>query len=404
MYLLLPAQIESVVSFRGSFLSIPDFASGDALLRDLTVSMFDKGSESHSKFEMAELLEDRGAQVSMSSDGVLIRVSGRALRDDVPLVLRLVGEQLREPALETEEFIKVKERFTAALRRSLVDTGSISDGALSRRLFREEHPNFIQRAEDELERLAEITVGDICDYYKRNRRLEDWRLVLVGDIEWAEVESEVPEAFGLATPVLDHFSVPIALGEKDPGRESIFVADRDNIDVRFGHVLPVTRLDEAYLPLYIAAFILGGNFSARLMAVIRDQLGLTYGIHAGLSGFAPEYHGMWGVSLTLSRENLDRGIEATLDQINRFVDSGITENELEEKTTTIAGSYKVGLSTTGALADTLLRNAERGRNVEFLDRYPDWVRSVALEDVNEAIGRFFQPDALHITMAGSIDQ
>ena len=403
-YLLLPAPVESVVSFRGSYLSCPAFERGEALVRDLAVSLFDKGTKSHSKFEMAELLEDRGAQISITSDGVRVRVFGRALREDIPLVLSLLGEQLREPSFLADEFELVKERFIAALRRSLVDTGALASGALCRRLYHEAHPNFIPRAEDELEQLSGITVEEVKDYFSRNRQMIDWRLALVGDLDWGEVASAATQAFETANPTTMDLSFPVDKSSIDPGREAIYVADKENIDVQFGHIVPIIRVDESYLPLYIGSYILGGNFSARLMSIIRDRMGLTYGIHCGLSGFTAEHHGTWGISVTLSRDNLDKGVEATMEEIRRFADSGVTQQELDEKKTTMTGSFKVGLSTTGALAGTLLRNAERGRDAGFLDTYPDMVRSVALDDVNGNIARFFEPDALHVTMAGSINE
>lgn len=402
-YLVLPASIESVVSFNASYLSIPVFSDGQDLIRDLTVSMYDKGTHAHTKLELAELLEDRGAQIGFYSDGLRVRIAGRALREDIPLVLQLVGEQLNQPLFHPDEFEKLKERYRAAYRRSLVDTGALAQSALSRHVFAKDHPNYIPNSEAELEHLSGITVDELEQYHEQKKGLKDWKFAIVGDISWPDIESVVTDAFGESSTIESSYDYLPAENYSVAARTEIQIADRDNIDVRFGHGVPITRLDDDFLPLTIGTFILGGNFSARLMNVVRDQMGLTYGIHSSLSGFTPEYSGMWGITVTLSRDNLDRGIEATLDQAIQFEEFGVTASELEEKQQTITGLFKVGLSTTSTLAESILGNAERGRDAGYFDRYPALVREVQLGEVNEVIRRYLDPKRLHVALAGSLD-
>jgi predicted Zn-dependent peptidase len=161
-------------------------------------------------------------------------------------------------------------------------------------------------------------------------------------------------------------------------------------------------VDPTYLPLYIGNYVLGGNFSARLMTVIRDELGLTYGIRSALSDVDVLHHGIWSISVTLAHENLERGISETLRQAREFVSGGVSDSELREKKTTITGSFKVGLSSTGAIAGALLRNAEKGRLPEYFDRFPALVDALTVDRVNETISENFDPDQLHVALAGSL--
>jgi len=115
-----------------------------------------------------------------------------------------------------------------------------------------------------------------------------------------------------------------------------------------------------------------------------------------------EYDGFWEVSVTLSAENLSAGTEQTLAEVRRFVKEGVTAEELEIKKTTIVGSYAVGLGTTSGLAHALLTNIERGFGVGYLDRFPEEVRLVTLDEVNEAIAEHLDPQRLHVATAGSI--
>jgi len=168
-----------------------------------------------------------------------------------------------------------------------------------------------------------------------------------------------------------------------------------------GHALSLRRDHEDYAALYVGNYILGGNFSARLMTTVRDERGLTYNISSGLAGVSTRYDGYWQTAVTLSHDALDEGIDATKDVISRFVEEGATADELDAKKTTITGSYTVGLATTRRLAQSVLTNAERGFSMDYLDRFPTEVEALTLEEVNDAIRRYLRPAAMHEALAGT---
>jgi len=400
--LTLHSPVEDVVSIRGSFIAQPDFGGGEELIQDLTVSLLDKGTRKHDRFAIADLLENRGAQLRFSSDGLRVRFSGRVLRKDLPDVLEVLGEQLMEPLFDEEEFVKAKVQQAAALRHALENTGAQASGALSRLLYSEAHPNYIRPADAELSRLEEISADQIRAYHARHFGSNDFILVLAGDVDADNAARVVQERFSAwpkheATPPFD-----IQASPQSTDRIEVFMPDKSNIDVRMGHPLSVLRTDPDYLRLYVGNYILGGNFSARLMATVRDEMGLTYGIHSALSGITSLYMGNWSVSVTLSQGTIERGTEATLAQMARFVQEGVTAAELDEKKTTITGSYKVGLGTTGGLAATLLHHAEQGFDVGYIDRYPAEINALKLDEVNEAIRKHFHADQVRIALAGTL--
>jgi zinc protease len=399
--LTLHSPVEDVVSFRGSFFAQPDFGSGEELVQDLTVSLLDKGTRKRDRFAIADLLENRGAQLRFSSDGLRVRFSGRALREDLTEVLAVLGEQLLEPLFDEAEFVKARAQLTAALRHSLESTGAQASGALSRLLYAKAHPNHTRSAEAELSRLQEIGPEQIRQYHTRHFGSNDLLLVLSGDVDAERAEHVVRESLGAWAP---HQAAPpfdVQASPQGVERTEVFMPDKSNIDVRMGHSLSVRRSDPDYLRLYVGNYVLGGNFSARLMATVRDEMGLTYGIHSALSGISSLYAGHWHVSVTLSQGAVERGMEATMDQMRQFVEEGIRADELDEKQTTINGSYKVGLGTTGGLAAVLLHHAEQGFDAGYIDQYPLEVNALTLDEVNEAIRTHFHPEHMRVALAGT---
>ena len=400
--LQLPVTVPQVVRWHGSFASNPDLTNGDELIQVVLASLLDKGTQKRDRFELSDELECRGAAISVGSAGVRMAFMGRAMTHDVPEVMALMAETLREPLLDEGEFVKVKGRVQASVEQARDSTAVQADGALCRRLFSRSHPSHIRSVDDVLAALDSMTIDAVRYYFKRHVGANGLTLVVTGDISMAAAEKAVDAAFsdwGLHNAVQSHET---AIKPADPGTEHVDMADKPALDVRLGHTVPIARADPNWLPLHIGSFILGGNFSARLMRHIRDKLGLTYGISARLRGMRGKAQGYFATQMTLSQENLARGINEVRQMIRAFVDEGCSERELDDAKTTIAGAYEVGLSTTSALAAHLHNNHVLGFPVDAIDTYVDEVGDLTLEEVRDSVVRAIRPDDLHTVITGTL--
>ena len=137
------------------------------------------------------------------------------------------------------------------------------------------------------------------------------------------------------------------------------IDDKTSSDVYIGQSVNVTEDSDDYLKLMMGIYILGGNFSARLMQSVRDEQGLTYGIGSTITGCGYGTTGHWYTWGTFSPNLVDKGIKSTLNVIDKWFNEGITEKELAAKKTTLIGSFKVSLDTTSGLIDKILTNIKK---------------------------------------------
>jgi zinc protease len=170
-----------------------------------------------------------------------------------------------------------------------------------------------------------------------------------------------------------------------------------------GQPIGIDRDHDDYYPLMLGVYILGGNFSARLMQTVRDEQGLTYGIGSSIGGSSFGADGYWSTWGTFSPDLIEKGQRSTLDQINKWYENGVHEDELNSKKSTITGSYKVALDTTSGLVSKILSNAERGRPVSYLDEYVGIINNISLDQINNAISKYIDPNKLTIVCAGSFN-
>ena len=400
--LMLPTAVRDVVSFRGSFAAAPDLAADDDVALSLLANVLDKGTRQRDRFAIAEALEGRGAQISFYADGLRMGFSGRALRDDLEDVLAILAEQLRDPALDPDEVQKAVVRAEAGVRRSRESTGAQAGGALARRLYGPAHPNYVLHPDRESEAIAAVTPERLRALHDAHVGPDRLTIAFVGDVPLDVTEAAVADTLGGWAPHGRTATYEPSASPEPVGRTAVEMADRRNLDVRLGHPVALRRDSPDFLATYAAVYALGGNFSSRLMQTIRDEQGLTYGIGASLGAPSVDYDGHVRVNVTLSQENVEHGTEAVRREVAAFVEDGVPEDVLGPVRTTLAGLHVVGMATTAGLAARLLVNAERGFDVDYLDRYPDLVRALTPDEVTEALRRHVRPSELHEAVAGSL--
>jgi zinc protease len=120
-----------------------------------------------------------------------------------------------------------------------------------------------------------------------------------------------------------------------------------------------------------------------------------------LSGLDACHDGHVGISVTLSPENLERGVAVTREIVARFVDEGVSQAELGTVRTTLAGTHLVGLSTSGGTAAAVLHAVEQGLGPAYLDALPGLLAALTQEEVNLALRKHLDPAAFHLVRAGT---
>jgi len=397
--------IKDVVTITGSILGGDMFSPAtNKAVAELTADMLDEGTTRQNKFEISERLEAVGARLSFASDKYRVRFNARCLKEDIPLVIELLGEQLISPAFNESDLENLKKRRVGNLQRAKENTRAQASGRFSRIIYPESHPNYSREIDDEIADVEKTSVADLQTYHKNSYGLGNMLVVAVGDVDNAILLKALQDAFGDWTQ--SDLTIPArtsSANDISSTTQYITMEDKTSVDMFLGVPIGIDRKHEDYYALMVGNYILGGNFAARLMQTVRDQMGLTYGIYSSIGGVGNGNDGYWSVWGTFAPNLLQEGKRATLDQINNWV-KGITIEELNAKKETIKGSYKVGLATTGGLAGQILMNTEKGYEDIMLDDYPNIINQLTLNKVNAAIQKYINPNSLITVAAGTINK
>ncbi len=403
----MPMNVAEVVTIVGSLYGGDVFSpTANDPTASISCGMLDQGTLNRNKYSISGLLESVGARISFAADDYRVNFSASCLKENVALVLELLAEQLREPAFKEADLVPLQKRTIGQLRHQNESTDYRARVRLSQLLYPPEHPNYIPPIDTQIADIERIAPPDLREFHSRHYGLGSLLVVATGDIDHRELEDNLVRYFkdwqqvSITPPALDDCR---GLRDQPSVKEVVSMEDKTSVDLIIGQVVGIDREHPDYLPLNMGSYILGGNFSARLMAVVRDEEGLTYGVGSSVRGASNGKDGYWLIQGTFSPELLEKGVASVQTQLDRWVKEGVAPEELSLKKITLTGNYIVGLATTSGMATAMLDILERGKNITYIDEYVDKINALTLEEVNKAIGRYIKPGKLTTVAAGSID-
>jgi zinc protease len=401
--LIYPTGVKDVVTIHGSLPAGDALAGeGNIAVPTLTGMLLDKGTTTHDQFALAGELERVGATISFSVGNEMLEINAKCLKKDAPLVISLIAEQLRTPAFSAEELAKVKKQFAGGLQRQLESTDFRAADAFSRAVYPAGHPNRQPTTEELLAAIDSAKLADVQAFHKKFYGPAHLTLVIVGDVDVPQLKNGLEKSFAGwsgGEPILHPAR---AVSPDAPKVETVFMADKTSVSVVLGQTTGLRYSDPDYQALRLATSVLGGGgFSGRLMQTVRDKEGLTYGIYSNTANDTFS-DGDWKITATFAPTLLTKGLASTREQLAKWYDQGISEKELDYRKTNLVGSFKVSLSTTEGMAASLLAAVHRGYDQTWLDRYPQVIESLTLEQVNSAVKKHLNPENMVLIEAGTI--
>jgi zinc protease len=330
------------------------------------------------------------------------KFSGKCLRKDFSLVIGLLAEQLRTPAFSDEEFTKLQKQIAGRLQRALEQTTYRSNQAFAAAIYPPGHPNYEPSPAAFLAAVKAATVADLRAFHQKFYGPAGLTVIAVGDVDAERLQADVAQAFagwtgGVKTPAYARTTSHLDVDRN----QTVYMADKPNVSVILGQATDLRHSDPDALPLRVATSILGSGFTGRLMATVRDQEGLTYGIGARVSSDSYTT-GDWRISANFAPELLEKGLSSTQRELKSWYEKGVSAEEVARTKTNLAGSFQVGLATTDGMAETLLSTVNRGYPLSWIDEYPQKLNALTVEQVNAAIKKHLNPDNFVVIKAGTV--
>jgi zinc protease len=366
-------------------------------LAALTAELLPQGSRRKDAIQINNLIDSVGGSFSAAAGSDYSVLNLAVLKKNLPLGLSILSEVLMEPAFAPGEIARKKAEFTARLKRVEEDPRQVARLAFSRKLFGP-HP-YAYPPEGTPDSLSALSREDIQEFFTAYYRPNNATIILVGQISLEEAVSLLEEALKNWKPA----TIPAPALTQPPrmSRPVIEKIDRpiSQANIIWGH-LGIARSNPDFYALQVMNYSFGGGgFVSRLLDQIRDNLGLTYGISSSFD--ARREAGAFSITIETKNQNTNKTLEEIGRELKKLLESGLTENEIEEAKAYLTGSFPLRMDSNAKLLNLLGSIDLNDLGLNFPDRYLLLINQVTAAEILRVARKYLDPDNFLLVVVGN---
>jgi zinc protease len=366
---------------------------------EVTSEVMQRGAGDRDALQLASVVEDAGASLSVAVgwDSTSVSISG--LSEDRALFLEILEDVALRPRFDPSEFDKALAEQQAALVAAHDDPATLVGWNAMRALYSEHR--YGSPSSGTPESLEGLTVDAARDYWTTRFVPGNTIFWAVGDLSADDMVAEARRRFGAMPdgPVPAETPPPplhtptqrriVVVDKPDLGQARIIVAHEG-----------ISRTEPTRIAVDLMNDALGGSgFSSRLMQSVRADAGLTYGVGSGYS--LRRRPGPFSISTFTRVAEVRTVVDLLLAEMQAIRGQRpIDEAELEKFISYNVGRFGLSLETPSAVLWALIDLDVYGLPEDSLDTYRSRVRAVRLEDVSEAARQHLFPDRAAIIVLG----
>ncbi len=367
-------------------------------------AMLLRGTKTKSREQIRDLFDKLKARVSVDGGPTGASVSVETTRQNLPQVMKLVAEVLREPAFDAKELALLQQERLAGLEKARTEPDTVGSYAFRRALgghYPKGHPYYVSTVEEDLQALKTVTQEQVRAFHRDFYGASQGEVAAVGDFEPKQLSGLVGELFGGWKSPAPYARVPQTFNGAAAQAQALETPDKANAFFMAGQNLQLKDDNPDWPALMLGNFMFGGGFlNSRLATRIRQKDGLSYGVGSGLNAGSLDPVGSFFTYAIYAPQNATKLEAAMREELGRAVEKGFTPEELEKARAGLLEYRQTGRAQDGGLARTLASYLYFGRTLEFDAALEQRMAKLTSEDVRQALARHVDVNKLTVVKAG----
>jgi zinc protease len=382
---------------------------GKAEIASLTGSMLMRGTRSRTRQEIQDEIARLQSSLSVGGGAGTFTASMRSTRENLPQVLALAFEILKEPAFPENEFRTLKDNALASIESQRSEPNAIVSQELSR-YYRQQYapgdPRYTPTFDESIARLEAIELAQLRAFHDEYVGASTTHIAVVGDFEPAAFEAAIVDALSgwesghayeqIVTPFPEPLPAPVNRSFDTPDKENaVFVA-----------MQPIRMNDqhEDYPAMVLGTYILGDGPGSRLFARIRGEEGLSYGVSAGFSAPTLGDGGQFAAQAIAAPQNITQVEASFLDELRTILTDGYSDEEVAAAKNSWAQNRQVSRAQDGSLSSMLVSDLHYDRTMQWDADLEAKVLALTPAEIRAAMNRHIDLHALTIMKGGDFGQ
>jgi zinc protease len=368
-------------------------AAGDLLIR---------GSLKRDRQQISDELTRLKSQLGINGNAGGVSMALRTTRANLPALLKLAVEILREPAFAADEFARWQQQQLAAWEAAASDPTALAQQALQRHLrpYPAEDPRGVALIPEAIAALQALTIDHVKTFWREYAGASDGELVVVGDFDAAEIRQLAGDLLGAWKSPQPHREWSRDYAEIEPLNRAIETPDKANAFFVAGAPIRVTDEHPDYPALLLGNYMLGGHSASRLYLRIRAKEGLSYSVSSQFGASPRDGLATFGASAIANPPNITKVEAAFKDEIARVLREGFAADEVATAKNGFLQSRKVQRSSDTAIVGMWSGYLRAGRTMAHGAELDKKIGALTAEEVTAAWRRHFDPAQISIVKAG----
>jgi zinc protease len=374
-----------------------------ATAADLAADMLMRGTAKHTRQQLQDELDRLKARVSVGGGPTQAIVTIETTRENLPAVMRLVAEVLREPTFPANEFEQLKQENLASIEQQKSEPIQVAFTAFGRKLspYPKGDVRYVSSPDESIADYTAATLEEARQFYKDFYGSSNSQLTVIGDFDEQEVSKLAADLFGNWRSPRPFVRVPSIYKDIAPVNQSYPTPDKANAFFVAGLNLKIRDDNPDYPALLLGNYMLGGGFlNSRLAARIRQKEGLSYGVGSGINISAFDEYGRFTASAIYAPQNVDKLEAAFKDEIARMLKDGFTAEEVEAAKSGFLQSRQVSRAQDNELAGRMNNYLFIGRTLQWDADLDAKLRALTPDQIVAAMRRHIDPSKITIVKAG----
>ncbi|UCH48363.1 MAG: insulinase family protein [Betaproteobacteria bacterium] len=367
-------------------------------LARMTLRLMRKGTIALDEHRISEELAGIGAQLSGNID---LDRGGFALRtlsypDDRRIALGVLRDILASPSFPQSVLEREQARSIAFLEERQTRPSVIVNQTFRKELYGD-HP-YAATGTGDPDTIAALTRDDLLAFHRRYFVANEAVVTIVGDVSRDEARRIAAELTADLPQANEQLPELPAVPQRAESTEVVIPHAASQAHVRIG--MPgVRRGDPDYFSLWVAVQILGGSgMTSLLNDELREKRGLTYSAYSYFSPYSRR--GPFVITLQTRKDQAWEALDVALSTLEQFVADGPTEAQLHAAKQYVIGGFGLNIDSNAELADYLAMIGFYRLPLDYIDRFPDEIENVTLEQVRDALQRRLTPSRTVTVVVG----
>jgi zinc protease len=376
--------------------------AGQARVAQMTGQMLMRGTTKRTRQQIQDELDRLKARMFVGGSATGATVQIETVADNLPAVLELATEVLRQPAFPQTELDTLRQQMLTALENQKSEPQAVTLRAFQQHLnpFPKSDVRYVPGIDEEIAEWRTVSLDQLQQFHTNFYGGSNAEIAIVGDFD-PEVAMKIVSS-GVGTwKSPKPFTQMNNPAQKIEAVNRVFeTPDKTNAFFLAGTRITITDESPDYPALLFANFMLGQGINSRLFARIRGREGLSYGIGSALALSPGDQSAMFVTNAISAPENAAKVEASFKDEIATLLKNGFTDAEIAAGKVSWQQSQQLNREQNATLANSLAGNAHYGRTLAWTADLEKKVQALTSAQISAAMRKYIDPSALTVMKGG----